>query len=91
VLAKHGHGFVVEGDASLLMRLGVAADPLAIDQFQPRADVHQPTVEVDVVPSEGAQLSAPRSRCHGCPDEGAPVRVLGRILQQARGFLGRRR
>lgn len=86
-LTQHFDRLGVESHPPLLVRLGVLLPQLAVFVQVGAAPQRQHTgVQVEMLPAQRTQFTAPGARRHGKPDQRAPVRVTPRFIDDARGF-----
>jgi hypothetical protein len=91
VLRQDDHRLGVEGDPALLVGLRRLLDEFGAVLRDGAAVRQHPSVEVDLVPAQGADLAAPPTRRHREPDERPPVRLPPRLVQDPHGLRGRGR
>ena len=83
-------GVLVEGDASLLVGLGVLLPRLLAVLADAGLDRDDGVVQFEPVPAQGAELTTPGAGRHREPDHHAPPNVRERGVEDGGGFLGGR-
>jgi hypothetical protein len=75
IRAQQADGGLVERDPALLVGLGVLLPRLAAFSRNGAAHVQHRTIQVEIIPAQGAQLSATGAGRHGQPHQHAPPQV----------------
>jgi hypothetical protein len=88
VLTQNGDGLRIERHPPLLVGLGVLLQELKAELRDRPAVGEHAVVQLDIRPSQRAELAASRAGRHREPDQRSPIGVGPGLLQYTGGFLG---